>query len=165
MRKTLLPLAFLVLLGAGAAPLPAQVQFGGQASWGDDTDLGIGGRVAFGLSSLAPGTPLEGHASFDYFFPDEPPGTDLSYWEINANLVYLIPGVRGPVAPYVGGGLNVAHASVDVGLLSASDTQAGLNLVAGTKFKLRASRMTPFAELRLELSGGEQFVLAGGILF
>ena len=165
MRKTLFPLAFLVLLGAGAAPVPAQARFGTHVSWGDDTDLGIGGRVAFGLASVAPKVPIEGQASFDYFFPDEAPGVDLTYWEINANVLYLIPGMTGPVKPYVGGGLNIAHASVQSGLISASDTDGGLNLIGGTKWKLRASRISPFAEVRIELGGGEQFVLAGGILF
>lgn len=165
MRKYLLAVACVGLLGIGARDLPAQTRFGVQGSWGDDTDFGIGGRVAFSLRSMFPRTPLEAYATFDYFFPDEGAGVDLTYWEINGNVVYLIPGVRGNIAPYVGGGLNIAHASREVLGVSASDTDAGLNLMGGLKFKSRTSRVAPFVELRVELGGGEQFVLTGGVLF
>lgn len=146
-----------------AAPQRA-VSFGVQGSFGTETDFGIGGRVVFGLRSLFPRTPLDAHVSFDYFFPDEPAGTDLTYWEINGNVGYRIPNVRGSWAPYVGGGLSIAHASVDIGLGSASDTDVGLNLLGGSTFGTR-SKVQPFAEARVTLGGGEQFVITGGVRF
>lgn len=146
------------------APAPQPVSFGVQASFGTDTDFGIGARVVFGLRSLFPTTPLDAHVAFDYFFPDAPAGTDVTYWEINGNVAYRIPNVRGSLAPYVGGGLSIAHASVDVGVGSASDTDVGLNLLGGTTFGTR-SKVKPFAEARVTLGGGDQLVITGGVRF
>ncbi len=164
MRKFLPPLLLVLLCVLAAPRAEAQVRFGAQGSWADDVDFGVGGRVVFGLNNIIKGTPLEGTASFDYYFPDGP----LTYWEINGNVLYAIPGVKGSLAPYVGGGLNVAHASVDLnipGISGASNTDIGLNIVGGTKFGMQGKRLAPFAEVKFELGGGEQFVLTGGVLF
>jgi hypothetical protein len=147
------------------APRPQRVAFGLQADFGSDTDFGLGARAVFGLRSLFPKTPLDGIVSFDYYFPSGAGGADLTYWEINGNVGYRIPKVRGNLAPYVGGGLNVAHASVSFGGVSGSDTKVGLNLLGGTTFGRAASKMKPFVEGRFNLSGGEQFVLTGGVRF
>ena len=145
---------------------PAQrTSFGGQLDWGSDTDFGIGARVVFGLHSLFPTTPLDGIVSFDYFFPSKPVGTtSLTYWEINGNVAYRIPHVRGSLAPYVGGGLNIAHASATAGTVTVSDTKAGLNVLGGTTFKVKGT-VIPFAEARGEIGGGKTFILTGGIRF
>lgn len=70
--------------------------------------------------------------------------------------------------PYVGGGLNFARWSMDIPAElkpfiegSASDTELGLNLIGGAEFGV--GRFKPFAELRAQISGGEQVVLAAGI--
>jgi opacity protein-like surface antigen len=154
-------------LALSAADLQGQIRFGAQASYGDDFDLGIGVRLTSSLQSVFPRTPLAFHGSFDYFFPDdEGTGADISYWEINPNLVYMIPvRASSSIAPYAGGGLNIAHLSVDVpGFGSGDQTELGLNLLGGVQFG-GSSRLRPFAEVRVELSGGEQFVLTGGVLF
>ena len=158
MRIRLLTIAAVLALGL-AAPLAAQNQFGGQLSVGDDTDFGLGARGVFGLQH-ALNAPLNVIASFDYFFP----GSNVTYWELNGELAYVIPGVRGSVLPYFGAGLNLAHASVSGGGLNNSNTDLGLNLLAGTTFKT-GRRITPFAEIRVELGGGDQFVVTGGVLF
>src|SRR5205807_601521 len=77
------------------------------------------------------------------------------------------PGVpaRRSLAPYGGGGLNIAHASASAGTISTSATKAGLNLLGGTTFKLKGSHLTPFAEARGELGGGKTFILTGGVRF
>ena len=137
-----------------AAPRPAprqHVGFALQADWGSDTDFGIGARAIFGLRSLFPKTPLDAHVSFDYFFPSGAAGVDVKYWEINGNVGYRIPKVRGNLAPYVGGGLNIAHASASSAGVSASDTKAGLNLLAGTTFGRAASKTKPFVEGRVKI--------------
>jgi len=122
----------------------AQVRFGAQASVADDVDLGLGARVLFSLKQFS--ERLEGIASFDWFFPDSGAGVDWTYFELNGNVVYSIPlSNTSALRP------------------SASDTEIGLNLLGGSKFG--SGRITPFAELRLELGGGEQFVISGGILF
>jgi len=104
---------------------------------------------------------LEGYASFDFFFP----GNSVTYWELNPGVTYNITlaGLTG-LSPYVGGGLNLAHISVDLGSFgSASDTKTGLNLLAGSRFGL--GKMSAYAEGRFEVGGGERFVATFGILF
>jgi opacity protein-like surface antigen len=150
-----------------AAPAP-RMTFGPELSLGTDTDLGLGARLVFGLRSLFRRTPIDGQVGFLYFFPGGPAGTSLSYWEINGNVAYRIPNMRGTFAPYVGGGLSLAHASAEatVGGVTdkASDTRAGLNLLAGTTFRVKGT-MIPFAEARGTVGGGEQLVISGGLRF
>src|SRR5207245_10152538 len=84
-----------------AAPRSADhPSFGLQLDWGNDPNFGIGGRGVFPLSSLVPGTPLDGIVSFDYFFP----GNSVHYWEINGNVVYRFRMPRASsLRPYAGG--------------------------------------------------------------
>jgi hypothetical protein len=164
-----LPVAASAQRRAAARPAPsnARTQFGLELDWSSDVDLGIGGRGVFGLESLFPRTPLDGIVSFDYFFPSKPAGvSSLTYWEINGNVAYrfTVPA-RSSFRPYAGGGLNIAHFSSTAGTVSASDTKAGLNLLGGTTFKLKGSKLTPFAEARGEVGGGKTFILTGGIRF
>jgi len=159
MLKRLLLIVGIVGM-CGTADLQAQVRFGGQVSYADDFDLGIGGRVQVGL-------PREGLAfigSFDWFFPSGTAGASFNYWEINANVKYGIPVNSDMFGPYVGAGLNFAHASFSAeGFEGVSDSNLGLNLMAGTSFN--TGRFEPFAELKLEIGGGEQLILAGGLMF
>jgi len=165
MKRLVTALGCLSVLALSTADLHGQVRFGAQASYGDDTDFGLGVRLTSSLRSLFPRTPIAFHGSFDYFFPDEGgSGVDLTYWEINPNVVYLVPVRNSTLGPYVGGGLNIAYASVDVGFGSESDTELGLNLVGGLQFGT-ATRLRPYVEVRLTVSGGDQFVLTGGLLF
>ena len=163
MKRLLGTLCAVMLLG-GAEFAYGQVGVGAQLSWADDTQFGIGARAVVDLTPFTNG--LEAIGSFDYFFPDQPLGADINYWELNANLAYVFQGVPS-VAPYLGGGLNFAHASVSVDALGipvgASQTKLGLNLLGGAR--LNMGPVTPFGELRIELGGGEQFVIAGGVMF
>ena len=145
-----------------AATAAQRTSFGLQLDWGNDPNFGIGGRGVFPLRSLFPGTPLDGIVSFDYFFP----GNNVKYWEINGNVAYRfkVPA-RSSLRPYGGGGLNIAHASVTFGGVSGSDTKAGLNVLGGTTFKLKRSKLLPFAEARGEIGGGKTFILTGGVRF
>mgnify|MGYP001606807906 FL=1 len=163
MRKLFGVMALTGVLAAAPAALVAQQPFhlGAQVSWGDDSDVGIGVRYENDLNRLIPARNLRVIGSFDWFFP----GNNVDYFEINANVAYqfTLPGSR--IGPYVGGGLNIARASVDLPVLGkSSDTQVGLNLLGGLRFP-SAGRIRPYVEGRFELSGGEQFVLTGGLLF
>jgi outer membrane immunogenic protein len=160
MRLKVWVVAAALLLAAGVSTAEAQgVRFAPQVSYGDDSELGLGARVRAGLPSLAPGIFLVG--SFDYFFP----GNDVNYLEVNGNLGYTIPGVRGKIHPYAGGGLNYARVSFDnCSGSGCSNSDIGLNLMGGLDFET-SSKITPFVEIRLELSGGEQFVITGGFYF
>lgn len=159
----LLTAASLAILLLIPTALDAQVGLGGQLSVADDADLGIGARATFGLPTPAP---LEIIATADYFFPDDGPGVDVTYWELNANLVYLFQIPASVIAPYAGGGLNFVRFSFDSELFPGeaySDTDLGVNLLGGARFNL--GPITPFGELRIELGGGEQFVFSAGALF
>jgi len=154
---------------SGASTLAAQgVRIGGQLSFADDTDFGIGPRLGIELPSLASGLWLVG--SFDYFFPDQGLfGSARSvddYWEFNANLLYGIdlPDITN-LAPYFGAGINLAHSTLapDGSSESETDSRLGLNLVAGLDFPLTS--ITPFVEIRLEVDGGDQLVVTGGLTF
>jgi len=162
--KRFLGVLCMVMLMSGAKQVYGQVGVGAQLSWADDTEFGIGARAVLDLAQLSSG--LEAIGSFDYFFPEQPLGADINYWEINANLAYVFQGLPS-LAPYVGGGLNFAHASVSVDALGipigASNTELGLNLLGGARFNM--GPVQPFGEMRIELGGGEQFVIAGGVLF
>ena len=139
--------------------------FGVQLDWASDTDFGIGGRGVFGLQSLFPKTPLDAIVSFDYYFPSHPSGTSQHFWEINGNVVYrLRVPARSTLRPYGGGGLNIAHSSFTAGTLSGSGTDADLNILAGTTFKM-TGELTPFLEIRGVVGNANQVVFTGGVRF
>jgi hypothetical protein len=160
MRK-LLPAVALAVLVCAPGVLQGQVNIGAQASWGDNADFGFGGRLTARSPWVDQAIELSG--AFDLFFPSASAGEDLSYWEVNLNLVYNIAVKSEVLLPYAGGGLNVAHASTTVASQNTSATEVGANLVGGLKFVVGS--VTPFGEVRYELGGGEQFVLTGGLLF
>ena len=153
-------------LAAGTFPLAGQgIKAGGQVSFGDDADFGIGPRAQLELPFVAPGVWLA--ASYDYFFPDSglgDPGGDYDYRELNVNVLGDVPLARVTnLVPYVGGGANVAWQSVPSdGAEGTPERLFGLNLVAGFRFPLVG--FTPFVEMRYELRGGEQLLVAGGVL-
>lgn len=149
-----------------AAQVAAQeIKVGGQVTFGDDADFGIGPRAEVSLPWIAPGIRVAG--SFDYFFPDSglgDPGGDYDYRELNFNVLgdISLADVTNLV-PYVGGGVNVAWESVPAdGMEGPEERLFGLNVVAGFRFPLVG--FTPFVEARYELEGGRQLLVAGGIL-
>lgn len=153
----------LVLCGT---PLAAQeVKVGGQLTFGDDADFGIGPRAQMSLPWIAPEIWVA--ASFDYFFPDSglgDPGGDYDYRELNFNVLgdLSFPDATNLVA-YVGGGLNVAWESVPLnGMEGTEERLHGMNIIAGFRFPLVG--FTPFVEARYEIKGGRQLLVAGGIL-
>lgn len=161
MKKLVMVAAVLGVVTLGVEEAQAQVSFGAQASYADDMDFGIGARLYAGL----PFTGVEFVGTFDYFFPSV---DGYNYLEVNANALFSLPVANMPAfRPYVGGGLNIARLSMDVPdalqQLGAddSDTELGLNVIGGAEFGI--GRFKPFAELRAQISGGEQFVLSGGI--
>lgn len=156
MRSFILSTAAALLFVLPGTAQGQGVQFGPELSWGGDTEIGVGGRVLVNIGSLEHWDFI---GTFDVFFPDE----DFDYWEINGNLAYnfLIEDVD--IDPYVGGGLNFAHVSFDTPGDDSSDSELGINLFGGTKF--RTTGITPFVELRLVIEAADQVVLTGGILF
>lgn len=159
--RWMLPLACTFLLPVSAA---AQIDaVAPQLSFGDDADLGVGVRFMFGTEGWHPDSEIQ--LGVDIFFPDEPPGTDIGYFEINANIVrHFRLGGNSSLLPYAGAGFNIARASRSddgVSFTERSDTDLGVNLLGGLRFNL--AQYDPFVEVRFELGGGEQGVLTGGL--
>ncbi|WP_428275062.1 hypothetical protein [Candidatus Palauibacter sp.] len=165
-RSTSGSLIVLLAVVAGPPPLAGQeVKVGGQVTFGDDADFGLGPRAQLTLPWIAPGVRLAG--SFDYFFPDSglgDPGGDYDYHELNLNVLADISLDRVTnLVPYAGGGLNVAWERVPSnGSEGVLERLYGLNVIAGFRFPLVG--FTPFVEARYELEGGQQLLVAGGIL-
>jgi len=150
----------MVLATATGAVVPAaaqaQVRVGAQVSLADDQEVGLGVRVRSDTPRLIPGAPLSLIGSFDWFFP----GGNTDYLEINGNVAYNFTITGSVLQPYAGGGLNIARLDTPGG----ADSRVGLNLLGGVGFRT-AGRLLPFVELRLEISGGEQLVITGGVHF
>jgi len=155
----------LVVLGTGtnAVASAGQISPGVQGNWGSDSDVGIGARAIFGLGGIVKG--FETFGSFDYFFPSDDSGANITYWEANANLVYQVNAGGHSTTPYVGAGLNIAYTKVSTnalgGEVSGNETHGGINLLGGIIFEV--GRLNPFLEARFELGGGEQFVATVGL--
>lgn len=140
----------------------AQAQaIGIQGLWAEETDLGLGARLEWGLDNVFT---TQGAFSrtfliteFNWFFPD---CDECSFFEINGNLA--VPITAQTIDPYAGLGINIARAAVDVGTETISDTDVGLNLLAGLRFNL--GTLGAYTEGRFVVSGAEQFVLTFGLL-
>jgi hypothetical protein len=151
--RRLLPAAFAVALAFAPSSLLAQVELGGQLSWGtDDAGLALGGRLTW-IWPWEPGTSTIG--SFDYFFPD----ADFDLWEINLNVAHTIPLDLGDFDLYAGAGFNWAHFSWQ----DRSTNELGMNLLAGIKYLTPS--VTPYGEVRAALGGGKMWVFTGGVMF
>ena len=152
-----------IALSVAASATQAQ-RFGAQASWGSDSDIGVGGRVEFDLSNkLSKSGPLSkaiflGQA--DYYFDC---GVGACTWlDISPGLA--VPIASGKADTYLGAGLNLARVTVDPGSLgSKSNTKTGVNLIGGIRFPLGG--MSAFTEGRISLGGGEQIAISFGVLF
>jgi hypothetical protein len=96
---------------------------------------------------------LEFYPSFDIYFVD-----GGSLFALNADLKYRLAS-ESMNWLYVGGGLNITRAAAG----SVSNTDAGLNLIAGAE-SLRGS-IHPFAEIRLTVGDGSTAGIAVGLNF
>jgi hypothetical protein len=155
----------LAMLACAAAPaLAAQAvrepaptaypHFGLQAGIADRAELGVGARYENRMRGMFPEAPnLRFALSFDYFFPDSP----LSYWEVNANVFNLFRSSASRIVPYAGGGLNIARTTN-----GRRDTDLGINVLGGVRLP---GSYRPYLEARVELGGGDQFVVTLGWLF
>ena len=143
-----------------------RTRFGAQVSFAsDDVDLGVGGHLDLPMNQLFQNQPVFAQISADIFFP----GNDLTYFELNWNLLYKFRIPNSPLAPYAGAGVNFAYLK-DGGVCTTtpgadcSSTDLGVNLAGGVQFP-NAGRLLPFVQARFELKGGELFVLSGGVHF
>jgi opacity protein-like surface antigen len=161
MKLQRIVLGAVLALALGVGDLRAQ-RIGLQLDWGSDADLGLGARLEANARLASTGAFSRSWfiGSFDYFFDA---CNECTYWEINLNMA--VPVNAEGVRPYLGGGLNIAHISVDDDDFPGdgpSDTDVGLNLLGGLRFPI--GDLSSYLELRGEISGGEQLVLTFGFL-
>jgi len=155
MQKLRIAFVALSVLFIGAGSVQAQ-RIGAQVDWGNDSDLGLGVRLE---QEVGPSLASEGslaHAyligSFDLFFPNVG-----NYFEFNGNVAVPVDPAS-TLNPYVGAGLNMARYSGN----SHGNTDLGLNLLGGLRFAV--GKLSSYAEARLELGGGDQFLVSFGVL-
>ena len=157
MKKLLCTVA---LVGMMVAPgvVQAQTMAGPFLAYTDDAEaFGLGGFISIPLPALNPNISLV--PDFTWFFPDAG-----NLFEVNGDLMYSFAvSPDSPVMPFAFAGLNIARYSVDIGGTNFSDTNVGINLGGGVNFS--AGSVNPFAGAKVELEGGESFVLFGGLSF
>ena len=132
------------------APALSGLRVGGHLGYNFDDAIAA---VLLGAQLSYPITPdVDLYPSFDYYFVD--PG---SLWSLNGDIKYRPPTRYG--FWYVGGGLNISHASV----FGLGDTKVNLNLLTGLERRRRA--VAPYVEARFILGDNSSFQLAGGVSF
>ncbi|RKZ15498.1 hypothetical protein DRQ53_08845 [bacterium] len=162
MARFLTAIALTLLLLPVAATQAAALNFGGQLVYGDDADVGIGGRLEVPTPDLHEDTRLE--ADFNWYFPEDPPGGDTSFWEINLNWLSNVGDPTGEARFHIGGGLNLARASVDFdGGGDDSSTDLGVNFLGGAVVPVGVLDL--LAEVRITIGGSEQYTIGVGVLF
>ena len=165
---TLAAMAF-VLVATLPSDAAAQWRFGPEVAFADDFEFGIGGRVmtdidAFGDDEDSALSELRGIGQFLYYLDPVDGCDDCSAWELNVNGAIPLELGESGTDFYVGGGLNIANISVDVGGFgSASSTELGLNALGGLNFALGS--MAAFGAVGIRISGSEQFVIGAGLAF
>jgi hypothetical protein len=163
-RRLLLMLSLLAiaLVPSSAA---AQVYVGAQGNWSDRYDWGIGGRVTLDLTPKF--IPLMIAGSYEYFWPGETLTRDFDYWEVNVNALFVQrvygAAARAHASGYFGVGLNLSHPTATVKGTgeSTSETDVGVNILAGTKY--RTGRVAPYFDIGFTLWGPEHFKITFGI--
>ncbi|MFO8232324.1 MAG: outer membrane beta-barrel protein [Longimonas sp.] len=163
-----LPWAIL-LLAVFLIPATAQAQ----------TTVSVGPKAGFGLGDIEEpyigadvrigfDAPIRINPKFDYYFAPE----NVTYWSAGANALFDFPVDDSPVAPFVGGGVQILNTSIDVsgdfGSGSFSSTDLGLSGVGGAEFNLDGIRPFVQGELGIIFSEGDSgtlFGISGGVLF
>lgn len=110
----LAPILALVFVLAPAQHAHAQTYVGPVVAYRDDFDFGIGGFVSVPIPSIAEGLHLLGDLGIS--FPDDAPGADRSYFEVNGGVPYRFEVDSDDVSPFAMGGLNIARVRPSVGL-------------------------------------------------
>ena len=146
-------LAFLPSVAAAQTSPAGPITWGPQVSIAfDASDVGVGARLQYSLSSVLGGAPISGHAEANWF-----PGT-VNVFDFNYNVVYNFQAPS--LSPYAGGGLNFTVASGSGN--TASDLH--LNAVGGVVFK-PLGKVTPALQLRYTFVQGDNFFATLALLF
>ncbi len=160
---------FLAALAVAAIPalLPgdasAQTEVGPYLAFHDDQDIGVGGFFKVAVPSIEPG--LWFGADVGAFFPDDSPGVDREYFELNLDAFWDVPVSDASLSPFVMAGLRIGRttAKLDPPGEDHRDTRLAINAGGGIAFGVGDVR--PVAGLKIELGDGSAFVLFGRIAF
>lgn len=144
---------------AGLEQGEGRISLGGMVGWATDIEEGFiaaDGRYLFWATQS---WPVSLNAAINYYFT--PSGVSL--WQLDANglVHYLIED--SIFQPYGGAGLAVLHTRVDVNG-TFSDTDLGLNVIAGTDFDFGAV-VRPFAQVRLTIEADTFIGVMGGLSY
>ena len=157
-------LVFAVCLVGGMheAQAQAQIEVGPHLGFdlaGDVEEffIGVDGRV--GVATL----PVVLNGTFDFYFVEE----NLDFWQLSFNALYEFGVANAAFDPYVGGGIGISRASLDLGgdLFGndASDTDVGLNFIGGATFGF--GNLKPFAQAQITFGDVDLLTIGGGLLF
>ncbi|MEN3026391.1 MAG: hypothetical protein ABDH31_01625 [Chlorobiota bacterium] len=145
----------VVTFGIWANATLAQIHLGVGVCYGSDISrVGIDLRGYYGFSPTLRLTP-----NFHYFFTES--GT--SFWTIDVNVHYIFFEYRRQQRVYGLLGLQYARSSVDLGFVTASDSEIGLNVGVGGETRLDFGAI--FGEIKFVLGGAEQLVTSAGLRF
>jgi hypothetical protein len=169
MKKLTAGLLAAAALTAFAGQARAQTVVGPYLAYHGDFDLGVGAFVTIPIPSIHENISFKG--DFGYYFPGEGGfgGVDFTYWEVNADALMAFP-LEGneSIRPFAFGGLNIARFSFDediTGLdIGFGGTEVGLNLGGGISF-INVGSVRPSVGAKIELNGGDGFVLFGALGF
>jgi hypothetical protein len=146
--------AFAVALVLLALPAPASAgdtKFGVRGGY--YTDIG---EPFLGAEVLVPvARRIYFNPNFEYVFVE-----DLNYWTLNGDFHYDFPTHR---PYYVWAGAGVGLLRVDPPGADNSDTDVGLNLLAGVGFK--TGSVVPYFQAKVILKNGSEFALGFGVRF
>jgi len=158
LRKLLVVGALVLLPLAAQAASPTVTAFGPRVGASIDPDqLVVGGQLS--LQEFAPGWSFDPNLELGF-------GDNLTVIALNLDAYYHLRLSGSDWRPYVGGGLGVNFMSWDApfGLRDQSDTEIGLNAVAG--FAIPAGSGDHwFTELRLGVGDIPTLKIMGGFNF
>jgi len=143
--------AAVVLLALPAPASAGDTKFGVRGGY--YTDIG---EPFLGAEVLVPvARRIYFNPNFEYVFVE-----DLNYWTLNGDFHYDFPTHR---PYYVWAGAGVGLLRVDPPGADNSDTDVGLNLLAGVGFK--TGSVVPYFQAKVILKNGSEFALGFGVRF
>ena len=151
MKKIVVLLMTLFTVVVCASAQKGEMGVGGQLLYGDDSDIGIGARFQYNILDQLRFAP-----SMNLFFPDN---SDVTWFELNADIHYLFP-VVDKLKLYPLGGLNLTRVSYK----DNSDTELGLNIGGGAQYGV-FSNLDLIGELKYVTGDADQLVISAGVVF
>jgi len=158
--KKLTGLFFILFTFYTTSQVQAQFQAGAAFMYGSEVEeLGLQANGTYTINEQ-----FRAAADIGFFFVDDAEGFDTSFWTINANGHYLIPGI--PKATVYGlAGLNITTVSAEFdtpfGRVDESDSELGLNLGGGGELPVGAVNL--FSEIKYVIGDADQLVITAGV--